>query len=88
MNDYSFRIGDIEFKFSDGNKQWELCAWIKSDSKIQIASFKPHSEGYDMITVSDRFFKYNGFDAGKIAMKFLMAKHDIDESLEEIGGTY
>lgn len=84
MNDFRFRINDIEFKWSDFNLLWELCAWL-GESKIVIAFFLRTSEGYDMQTVGNRFFEYDAFDAGRIAMKFLEAEFEFDELIKEVG---
>ena len=84
MNDFRFRINDIEFKWSDINKSWELCAWT-GDAKIVIAFFDEDREGYDMQTVGNRFFEFDAFEAGRIAMTFLEAKFKIEELIKEVG---
>ena len=74
------RFRDIEFLWSKGNNKYELVKWYKS--KIDedkefccvIAFFDETKEGYDMRTVSDRFFEdKDAWIVGKHAIQFLNA---------------
>jgi hypothetical protein len=79
------KFNDIEFRYSETNKRYELIRWICRDAPnkpccIVIAYFKKHSEGYDMVTVGDRFFEdADAFKLGKIVMQFLQLLFDNDD---------
>ncbi len=53
------RIGNIEFKYSEGNGRYELIRWSQRESGDEycyvICFFTPYSEGHFMQTISDRY---------------------------------
>ncbi|MBW2675592.1 MAG: hypothetical protein JRD89_19655 [Deltaproteobacteria bacterium] len=78
------RLRKTEFKFSTVNNQHEIVMWnetgFETDSETcyTVASFKRTSEGYDMVTVGDRFFKTeDNFLVAKHAIRFLQELFDI-----------
>ena len=75
------KLGQIGFKYSKINKSYELVRWI-NDSKTcyVIAFFRKGSEGYDMETVSDRFFEdHDAWVVGKHALAFLNEVFEAEE---------
>jgi hypothetical protein len=71
----------IEFAFGETNQKWALYKWLDDDSsKIVIAFFDSTSDGYNMRTVGNRFFEYDGaFLAAKRAMQMLVAIWEMEE---------
>lgn len=71
------RFRDIEFRWCAINKKYELVKWYTSDGKeycYVIAFFDETEDGYDMRTVSSRFFEdKDAFIVGKHAIQFLNA---------------
>lgn len=82
------RVNNIEFKWSDTNKAYELIQWFPKDSCeycIVIAFFHPNSEGYDMETVSRRYLDaYDQYPTETIAVtryafSVLQAEHKLKD---------
>lgn len=68
------RLGDIEFRCGPPNDKPKLIRWHKPRRCAVIAFFEKGSEGYDMLTVGERFFKdENAWIVGKHALAFLNA---------------
>ena len=66
------RLNNIEFRYSECNKSYELVNWENSETCYVVAFFCKHKEGYNMETVGDRFFKdHDAWIVGKHALNFL-----------------
>jgi hypothetical protein len=87
------RFRDIEFRWSTYNKKHELVKWykVKADGCEErnycyvIAFFDEHKEGYDMRTISSRFFEdKDAFVVGKYAIEFLNEIFEIEKNEEEL----
>ena len=67
------KLGQIEFKYSKHNEGYELVKSRKHDGVCYVlAFFRKGKEGYDMETVSDRFFEdHDAWVVGKHALSFL-----------------
>jgi hypothetical protein len=67
------RKGKIEFRWGKDNKKYELIMWHEGDETCHvIAFFEETNEGYDMLTVGNRFFENaDAWIVGKHAMSFL-----------------
>jgi hypothetical protein len=76
------RKGYVEFRYSKGNKSYELIKWFEGgETCFFIAFFRRKKEGYDMETVGDRFFQdYDAWLVGKHALAFL---NEVFESEED-----
>ena len=70
------RLRNVEFKWCDANKKYELIKWHQHEKDqalaycCVIAFFDETKEGYDMRTVGERFFE----DDKDI---YLLAKHSL-----------
>lgn len=70
---------NIEFRLSDFNG-YEIVRWLDNNTCCTIALFKKHPEGYDMVTVGDRFFMYpDAFIVAKHAIAFLNEVYEIEK---------
>ena len=72
------RFRDVEFRWSEFNKKYELVKWFKDSNDKELcyvlAFFDETKEGYDMRTVGDRFFEdKDAWIVGKHAIEFLNA---------------
>lgn len=82
------RLNDIEFRYSETNKRYELIQWVSRDIPnrpfcISIAYFERTSDGYDMITVGDRFFQdEDAWKIGQVAMQFMNVLFKEDQEAE------
>ena len=87
------RFRNIEFRWSTYNKKHELVKWYKT--KVDgceernycyvIAFFDKGKEGYDMRTISSRFFEdKDAFVVGKYAIEFLNETFEIERQEEEL----
>ena len=70
------RFRDVEFRWSEFNKKYELVKWYKDSNDKElcyvVAFFDETKEGYDMRTVGDRFFEdKDAWFVGKHALAFL-----------------
>lgn len=72
------RYGNIEFRWSDCNKKYELIRWFEDQHGFKppwctvIAFFQKDKEGYNMVTVGNRFFEdEDAWLVGKHALGFL-----------------
>jgi hypothetical protein len=74
------KLNNIEFRWSETNKSYELVKWEESKTCYVVAFFRKHKEGYNMETVGDRFFEdHDAWIVGKHALSFL---NDIFNSQE------
>ena len=91
------RFRNIEFRWSETNKKYELVKWymghqIKETGTYEIkdyccvvAFFDKDKEGYDMRTISSRFFEdKDAWVVGKYAIEFLNAIFQIEKDEEEL----
>jgi hypothetical protein len=87
------RFRNIEFRWSNCNKTYELIRWYKEkvdgceerDYCCVIAFFDKDKEGYDLRTVGDRFFEdKDAWVVGKHAIEFLNAIFEIEKNEEEL----
>ena len=91
------RFRNIEFRWSETNKKYELVKWymghqIKETGTYEIkdyccvvAFFDKDKEGYNMRTISSRFFEdKDAWVVGKSAMSFLQDTFEIEEREEEL----
>jgi hypothetical protein len=87
------RFRNIEFRWSNCNKTYELIRWYKAkvdgceerDYCYVIAFFDKDKEGYDLRTVGDRFFEdKDAWVVGKHAIEFLNAIFEIEKNEEEL----
>ena len=88
------RFRNIEFRWSTYNKKHELVKWYKA--KVDgcedkgnycyvIALFDKDNEGYNMRTISSRFFEdKDAWVVGKHAIEFLNAIFEIERIEEEL----
>lgn len=72
------RFRKVEFRWSKYNNKYELVRWYEDSLDKEycyvIAFFDEGKEGYDMRTVSDRFFEdKDAWIVGKHAIEFLNA---------------
>ena len=69
------RFRDIEFRWCDFNKKYELVKWNNpphDNTCYVVAFFDEDKEGYNMRTVGDRFFEdKDAWFVGKHALAFL-----------------
>ena len=91
------RFRNIEFRWSETNKKYELVKWymghqIKETGTYEIkdyccvvAFFDKDKEGYNMRTISSRFFEdKDAWVVGKYAIEFLNAIFQIEKDEEEL----
>ena len=82
------RFRNIEFRWSTYNKKHELVRWYKAEERTQcyvVAFFDKTNEGYDMRTISSRFFEdKDAFVVGKYAIEFLNEIFEIEKNEEEL----
>ena len=83
------RFRDIEFRWSKLNNKYELVKWCKNTNDGEhcyvIAFFDKGKEGYDMRTISSRFFEdKDAFVVGKYAIEFLNETFEIERQEEEL----
>ena len=82
------RFRNIEFRWSTYNKKHELVKWYKSEERnycYVVAFFDKTNEGYDMRTISSRFFEdKDAFVVGKYAIEFLNEIFEIEKNEEEL----
>ena len=82
------RFRNIEFRWSTYNKKHELVRWYKSEERnycYVVAFFDKTNEGYDMRTISSRFFEdKDAFVVGKYAIEFLNEIFEIEKNEEEL----
>lgn len=83
------RFRDIEFRWSETNNKYELVKWYKDCNQKElcyvIAFFDKDKEGYDMRTISSRFFEdKDAWVVGKYALEFLNAIFQIEKDEEEL----
>ena len=79
------RLNKIGFQWGETNQKYELVSF-HDDGKTHhvIAFFERHREGYDMRTVSDRFFAdHDAWIVAKHAMAFLEAVFQASGNEEE-----
>jgi hypothetical protein len=78
------RFRNIEFRWSTYNKKHELIRWYKSEERnycYVVAFFDKTNEGYDMRTISSRFFEdKDAFVVGKYAIEFLNEIFEIEKN--------
>ena len=81
------RFRDIEFRWSNCNKKYELVKWYQNPNGKNcyvIAFFDKGKEGYDMRTISSRFFEdKDAFVVGKYAIEFLNETFEIERQEED-----
>ena len=74
------RKGDIEFRWGETNKAYELVKW-EGGTTCVVAFFRKKKEGYDMETVGERFFMdHDAWVVGKHAIAFLNAMFQEEEN--------
>jgi hypothetical protein len=82
------RFRNIEFRWSTYNKKHELVKWYKVEERnycYVVALFDKTKEGYDMRTISSRFFEdKDAFVVGKYAIEFLNEIFEIEKNEEEL----
>ena len=82
------RFRNIEFRWSTYNKKHELVKWYKVEERnycYVVAFFDKTNEGYDMRTISSRFFEdKDAFVVGKYAIEFLNEIFEIEKNEEEL----
>jgi hypothetical protein len=91
------RFRNIEFRWSETNNKYELVKWskgfqIKAKGTYEqkeiccvVAFFDKGKEGYDMRTISSRFFEdKDAFVVGKYAIEFLNETFKIEKDEEEL----
>ena len=82
------RFRNIEFRWSTYNKKHELVKWYKVEERnycYVVAFFDKNKEGYDMRTISSRFFEdKDAFVVGKYAIEFLNEIFEIEKNEEEL----
>ena len=82
------RFRNIEFRWSTYNKKHELVKWYKVEERnycYVIALFDKDNEGYNMRTISSRFFEdKDAWVVGKHAIEFLNAIFEIERIEEEL----
>ncbi len=82
------RFRNIEFRWSKCNNKYELVRWHECEGKeycYVIAFFDKGKEGYDMRTISSRFFEdKDAFVVGKYAIEFLNETFEIERHEEEL----
>jgi hypothetical protein len=82
------RFRNIEFRWSNYNQKYELVRWHECDGKevcYVIAFFDKGKEGYDMRTISSRFFEdKDAFVVGKYAIEFLNETFEIERQEDEL----
>ena len=82
------RFRNIEFRWSTYNKKHELVKWYKSEERnycYVVAFFDKTNSGWDMRTISSRFFEYkDAFVVGKYAIEFLNEIFEIEKNEEEL----
>ena len=82
------RFRNIEFRWSTYNKKHELIRWYKAEDRnycYVVAFFDKTKEGYDMRTISSRFFEdKDAFVVGKYAIEFLNEIFEIEKNEEEL----
>ena len=82
------RFRNIEFRWSKCNSKYELVKWhqnTNSETCYVIAFFDKDKEGYDMRTISSRFFEdKDAFVVGKYAIEFLNETFEIERQEEEL----
>jgi len=87
------RINDIEFRYCETNKLWELIQWFVNDNGkeycIVLSFYRKYKEGYNMETVGNRFHKALEDDQDAViavssfGMSYLTNIFDIEEKLKE-----
>jgi hypothetical protein len=81
------RFRNIEFRWCKHNNKYELVKWNQnpnSETCYVIAFFDKDKEGYNMITVGNRFFEdKDAWVVGKYALEFLNAIFDIEKQEED-----
>jgi hypothetical protein len=66
------KLNNIEFRWSEINKLYEMVKWQESKTCYVIAFFHKGEEDYYMETVGDRFFEdHDAWIVGKNAINFL-----------------
>ena len=87
------RFRNIEFRWSTYNKKHELVKWYKAEVDgceernycYVVALFDKTNSGYDMRTISSRFFEdKDAFVVGKYAIEFLNETFEIEKNEEEL----
>ena len=87
------RFRDVEFRWSKCNNKYELVKWYKAEVDgceereycYVIAFFDKDKEGYDMRTISSRFFEdKDAFVVGKYAIEFPNETFEIERQEEEL----
>ena len=82
------RFRNIEFRWSTYNKKHELVKWYKTEERnycYVVAFFDKTNSGWDMRTVSSRFFEdKDAFVVGKYAIEFLNEIFEIEKNEEEL----
>ena len=82
------RFRNIEFRWNTYDKKHELVKWYKSEERnycYVVAFFDKTNEGYDMRTISSRFFEdKDAFVVGKYAIEFLNETFEIEKNEEEL----
>ena len=77
------RFRNIEFRWSKVNNKHELVKWY-GETCCVVAFFDKDKEGYDMRTISSRFFEdKDAFVVGKYGLEFLNAIFDIEKQEED-----
>ena len=82
------RFRNVEFRWSKLNNKYELVKWYPQthgETCCVVAFFDKHKEGYDMRTISSRFFEdKDAFVVGKYAIEFLNETFEIERQEEEL----
>jgi len=87
------RFRNVEFRWSKVNNKYELVKWYRAEVDAceereycyVIAFFDKDKEGYDMRTISSRFFEdKDAFVVGKYAIEFLNETFEIERQEEEL----
>ena len=79
------RFRDIEFRWSNCNKKYELVKWFQRNGSEKencyvIAFFDKDKECYNMRTIGDRFFEdKDAWVVGKYGLEFLNAIFQIEQ---------
>jgi hypothetical protein len=87
------RFRNIEFRWSNCNKKYELIRWYKAEVDgceereycYVVAFFDKGTEGYNLKTIGDRFFEdKDAFVVAKYGLEFLNAIFYIEKDEEEL----
>jgi hypothetical protein len=83
------RFRNVEFRWCKFNEKYELVNWYKDCNHKEfccvVAFFDKDKEGYNMRTISSRFFEdKDAWVVAKSAMSFLQDTFEIEKQEEEL----